>query len=108
MIQLYAVFGPNLRSALELIDNGSITKVLSEKQKQVIYQVKGSIGVTYLILPDSWRCSCTAWLQQTWIKGESFTCKHVLAVKLCEKTGSNFKESETTEELFAKMLMNMD
>ena len=63
LLQLYSVFGSNLRSALDLIDKGAINKVIAETTKQEFFQVRGSSDVTYLILPSSWRCSCSAWFQ---------------------------------------------
>ena len=63
LLQLYSVFGSNLRSALDLIDKGAINKIIAETSKQEFFQVRGSSDVTYLILPSSWRCSCSAWFQ---------------------------------------------
>ena len=69
LLQLYSVFGPNLRNALDLIDKGAVNKVVAEKSKEEFYQVRSSSSdVTYLILPSSWRCSCPAWINNTWDK----------------------------------------
>ena len=63
LLQLFSVFGPNLRTALDLIDRGAVNKVISESTKEEFFQVKSSSDVTYIILTSSWRCSCPAWFQ---------------------------------------------
>ena len=63
LLQLFSVFGQNLRNALDLIDKGAVNKIIGESTKEEFFQVRGSSDVTYIILPSSWRCSCPAWFQ---------------------------------------------
>ncbi len=115
LLLLNSIFGPNLRLALELIDSNSVSKVIAETSDRALFKVKGSIGVIYNILPSSWRCSCAAWMQKTWMIAEHFTCKHILAVKICqaiEKSGKDFssffKVSTVSEDTFVQILFHMD
>lgn len=115
LLQLNAFFGPTLRGALDLIDNGALTKVTAETSQLVLYRVKSFNGVTYVILPASWRCSCPSWMQTTWMSNESITCKHVLSVQICQAMSEanknsigNLKESTVSNEVFAQMMANMD
>lgn len=81
--------------------------------KRFFFKVKGSSDVTYIILPSSWRCSCPAWMQQTFIKSDAITCKHTLAVELCqalskEGKSAHLKELYVSSETFNQMLIHMD
>jgi len=119
LLTLNAVFGPTFIDALELLDKKSINEVISPTSNRRLYQVRGTSGINYIILPNTWRCSCPAFVQNTMLSSESITCKHVLATKLIEvfdhasssstDTDNPYvKRQNISEETYIQMVAHMD
>ena len=119
LLTLNAVFGPTFIDALELLDKKSINEVICPTSNRRLYQVRGTSGINYIILPNTWRCSCPAFVQNTMLSSESITCKHVLATKLIEvfdhasssstDTDNPYvKRQNISEETYIQMVAHMD
>ena len=117
LLKLSAVFGPTLIDALELLDKKSINEIISPASNRRLYQVRGTSGINYIILPNSWRCSCPAFVQNTILNSQSITCKHVLAAKLIEVFEEATSDTEEnpyvrrqniSEETYIQMVGKMD
>jgi hypothetical protein len=114
LLELNSVFGPTFGTALDLIDYGAVTEIQAETSKRTLYQVRGTTGITYIVMPSSWRCPCPAWMYQTWLKNDRITCKHVLATRICQAMAAvkpdcpHLKKLIVGEQTFIQMLANMD
>ena len=117
LLALNAVFGPTFIDALELLDKRSINEIISQTSNRRLYQVRGTSGINYIILPNTWRCSCPAFVQKTMLSNESITCKHILATKLIEvfeqasstdTENPYVKRQNISEETYIQMVAHMD
>jgi len=117
LLALNAVFGPTFIDALELLDKRSINEIISPTSNRRLYQVRGTSGINYIILPNTWRCSCPAFVQNTMLSNESITCKHILATKLIEvfeqasstdTENPYVKRQNISEETYIQMVAHMD
>ena len=114
LLVLSALFGANtLESALELIDDESVTEIQATLSKRTLLKVRGSSGISYtLFQPLLNRCSCISWSRSTCSGGggggsfrrpAQFTCKHVLAAVLAKSIAQQMDDEEKRQK-FVKVL----
>ncbi len=99
LLELASVFGGTAQTALDLLDRRSITEVKSSTSERVLYQIRGSTGLTYTILPEVNRCPCPFWMENVWENNVEITCKHVLATRLAVKLTENASQEASDQQL---------
>lgn len=119
LLGLHFIFQVRLTHALEIIEtDGMVTQIICDPdphnpqkngQAQMadeacFYSVKGSSNANYLCLPASNFCTCPAYLYAVIGRGDTFICKHVLAVKIGMGLGK-FRVARVSPVDYAKMLM---
>ncbi|KAH8090753.1 hypothetical protein HD553DRAFT_14787 [Filobasidium floriforme] len=85
------IFGPMLMPALTLVDRGDVNKISLPNGRQ-LYRVTGTKGKSYTVYPADVRqanayCPCAAFTYSCLVAEQQLMCKHVLAVRIAEKTG---------------------
>ncbi|VEN58119.1 unnamed protein product [Callosobruchus maculatus] len=78
---LYSFFGDNLLSATELLDKCKLIQYTLQEDTRSVYKIITS-KEQCTIYDNINFCHCETFRVDVLEKGESFTCKHVLAVKL--------------------------
>lgn len=87
MLELYGIFGDQLRAALDIIDRDKITiyrRAGDNRQYIEITQQKNSI---FKLLPNINYCMCAEFREKVIGSRELYTCHHVLAAKLAGLLG---------------------
>ncbi|XP_019401312.1 PREDICTED: zinc finger SWIM domain-containing protein 7 isoform X2 [Crocodylus porosus] len=87
LLALKFVFGPIAVPALDLVDQRSVTRVVSPSGRAA-YQVLGSSGRLYTCYAACHFCTCPAFAFSVLRKADSLLCKHILAVYLSQATGA--------------------
>ncbi|KAL8604671.1 hypothetical protein ACOMHN_013451 [Nucella lapillus] len=103
---LHFVYQGPLLSALELVDKGAVSHLVSPSGRAV-YQVIGSSGTPYTCFSTSHYCSCPAFTFSVLHKEDHMMCKHHLAVKLSDITGKT-KTVNVSDQHLAAMLSSLD
>uniref|UniRef100_UPI00358EC6AD zinc finger SWIM domain-containing protein 7 n=1 Tax=Myxine glutinosa TaxID=7769 RepID=UPI00358EC6AD len=80
------VFGAPTIPALDLVDNRSVSRLLSPSGRYA-YQVLGRSGAVYTCLANSLYCSCPAFFYSVVRKSDVLLCKHLLAAHVSEALG---------------------
>ena len=98
------IHGPSFLSALDLVDRHAICHVTSSSGKSA-YQVKSSVGPNYYTCHISLNtlCSCPSFSYGAVAREGGIFCKHLLAVKISEATGTAKQETMSDDgfdELF--------
>ncbi|PIK61312.1 hypothetical protein BSL78_01732 [Apostichopus japonicus] len=101
------VFGNPLLPALDLVDHSNITK-FSSPSGRVAFQVKGTTGHLYALLPSSQFCSCPYHEFGVLKRKEAPMCKHALAVLISCAVGTCKEASLSDEHLAQLLLTNTD
>lgn len=104
---LHFVFGNPLLPALDLLDHLKVTKFVSPSGRAA-FQVKGSSGKLYALLPSSQFCSCPHHEFGVLKRKDSPMCKHALAVLLSSAMGTVKQASLSDEHLGQLLLTNTD
>lgn len=82
LLELYGIFGDQLRAALDIIDRDKISiyrRVSDSREYIEIAQHQNSI---HKLLPQINYCMCAEFRDKVIATGELYTCCHVLAAKL--------------------------
>uniref|UniRef100_A0A8V1ALY3 Zinc finger SWIM-type containing 7 n=1 Tax=Gallus gallus TaxID=9031 RepID=A0A8V1ALY3_CHICK len=97
------IFGPSAVPALDLVDQRSVTRVVSPSGRTA-YQVLGSSGKLYTCYSSCHFCTCPAFGFTVLQKSESLLCKHILAVYLSQAMGA-CQELTVSEEQLTSILL---
>uniref|UniRef100_A0A8C6ZL55 Zinc finger SWIM-type containing 7 n=1 Tax=Nothoprocta perdicaria TaxID=30464 RepID=A0A8C6ZL55_NOTPE len=100
------LFGPCALPALDLVDQRSVTRVVSPSGRTA-YQVLGSSGKLYTCYSSCHFCTCPAFDFTVLQKNESLLCKHILAVYLSQAMGA-CQELSVSEEQLTNILLAED
>lgn len=103
---LHFIHQASFVSALELVDSGSVSHMLSPSGRSV-YQVIGSSGTPYTCFSTSNYCSCPAFTFSVLHKENHIMCKHRLAVKISDITGKT-KVVNISDQQLADMLSSIE
>uniref|UniRef100_A0A8B9J070 Zinc finger SWIM-type containing 7 n=1 Tax=Amazona collaria TaxID=241587 RepID=A0A8B9J070_9PSIT len=101
--RLKFIFGPCAVPALDLVDQRSVTRVISPSGRTA-YQVLGSSGKLYTCYSSCHFCTCPAFGFSVLQKSESLLCKHILAVYLSQAMGA-CQELTVSEEQLINILL---
>ncbi|NXF48532.1 ZSWM7 protein, partial [Oceanites oceanicus] len=101
--RLKFIFGPSAVPALDLVDQRSVTRVMSPSGRTA-YQVLGSSGKLYTCYSSCHFCTCPAFGFTVLQKSESLLCKHILAVYLSQAMGACQELSVSEEQLTSILL----
>lgn len=82
---LHFFYGPTFEKALDVYDAEFVSKLVGTDTKRALFHVQGSARLPYTVT-DNW-CSCPAFAQ-TLSHGKGDVCKHLLAARLADATGS--------------------
>ena len=103
---LHSVFQQPLLGALDLIDQGSVTK-LTCPAGRTLYQVRGTTGASYYCFTSSNYCSCPSFIFTVLKKEDALYCKHAIAAligealrRVVDKQISNDEFSRLLSDLF--------
>ena len=101
---LYAIYGPPLIQALDIIDRQAITHITCPAGRG-LYEVNASSGSNkYLCLLSVNYCSCPYFLYGIVVRDEAMMCKHLLAVQLACSLGQVGDPQIVSDETFASIL----
>lgn len=103
LLGLKFIFGPSAVPALDLVDQRSVTRVVSPSGRTA-YQVLGSSGKLYTCYSSCHFCTCPAFGFTVLQKSESLLCKHILAVYLSQAMGA-CQELTVSEEQLTSILL---
>ncbi|XP_025892749.1 zinc finger SWIM domain-containing protein 7 [Nothoprocta perdicaria] len=106
LLGLKFLFGPCALPALDLVDQRSVTRVVSPSGRTA-YQVLGSSGKLYTCYSSCHFCTCPAFDFTVLQKNESLLCKHILAVYLSQAMGA-CQELSVSEEQLTNILLAED
>ncbi|KAM8797283.1 zinc finger SWIM domain-containing protein 7 [Eudromia elegans] len=106
LLGLKFIFGPCALPALDLVDQRSVTRVVSPSGRTA-YQVLGSSGKLYTCYSSCHFCTCPAFDFSVLQKNESLLCKHILAVYLSQALGA-CQELTVSEEQLTNILLAED
>ncbi|XP_032389739.1 zinc finger SWIM domain-containing protein 7 [Etheostoma spectabile] len=98
LIALKFVFGPCALQALDLVDQHSVTCVLSPSGRKA-FQVMGGSGRLYTCFVSCHYCPCPAFAYTVLRRNEGPLCKHILAVYLCQAMGGTLQESVSDQQM---------
>ncbi|XP_034746091.1 zinc finger SWIM domain-containing protein 7 [Etheostoma cragini] len=98
LIALKFVFGPCALQALDLVDQHSVTCVLSPSGRKA-FQVMGGSGRLYTCFVSCHYCPCPAFVYTVLRRNEGPLCKHILAVYLCQAMGGTLQESVSDQQM---------
>ena len=119
---LVSLFATVISAALEILDNGRVTRFVCENSKREFFRVKesrrqadekgsekGGPVVYYDIMGEF--CFCYFYARQCLSeRGSSYLCKHVLAAKLAVALSEAFPEKLTIKQVeeqdFAPLLLS--
>ncbi|XP_050784996.1 zinc finger SWIM domain-containing protein 7 isoform X1 [Gopherus flavomarginatus] len=97
------VFGSSAVAALDLVDQHSVTRIVSPSGRAV-YQVLGSSGKLYTCYTSCHFCTCPAFAFSVLRKNNSLMCKHILAMYLSQATGA-CQELSVSDQQLASILL---
>ncbi|XP_074869695.1 zinc finger SWIM domain-containing protein 7 [Carettochelys insculpta] len=103
LLALKFIFGSSAVAALDLVDQHSVTRIVSPSGRAV-YQVLGSSGKQYTCYASCHFCTCPAFTFSVLRKGDSLLCKHILAVYLSQATGA-CQELSVPDQQLASILL---
>uniref|UniRef100_A0A8C4W2W8 Zinc finger SWIM-type containing 7 n=1 Tax=Gopherus evgoodei TaxID=1825980 RepID=A0A8C4W2W8_9SAUR len=101
--RLKFVFGSSAVAALDLVDQHSVTRIVSPSGRAV-YQVLGSSGKLYTCYASCHFCTCPAFAFSVLRKNNSLMCKHILAMYLSQATGA-CQELSVSDQQLASILL---
>ncbi|XP_074930162.1 zinc finger SWIM domain-containing protein 7 isoform X2 [Chelonoidis abingdonii] len=101
--RLKFVFGSSAVAALDLVDQHSVTRIVSPSGRAV-YQVLGSSGKLYTCYASCHFCTCPAFAFSVLRKNDSLMCKHILAMYLSQATGA-CQELSVSDQQLASILL---
>ncbi|XP_006138766.1 zinc finger SWIM domain-containing protein 7 isoform X3 [Pelodiscus sinensis] len=97
------IFGSSAVAALDLVDQHSVSRVVSPSGRAV-YQVLGSSGKVYTCYAACHFCTCPAFAFSVLRKNDSLLCKHLLAVYLSQAAGV-CQELSVSDQHLASILL---
>ncbi|XP_037736197.2 zinc finger SWIM domain-containing protein 7 isoform X3 [Chelonia mydas] len=103
LLALKFVFGSSAVAALDLVDQHSVTRIVSSSGRAV-YQVLGSSGKLYTCYASCHFCTCPAFAFSVLRKNDSLVCKHILAMYLSQATGA-CQELSVSDQQLASILL---
>ncbi|XP_067421963.1 zinc finger SWIM domain-containing protein 7 [Emydura macquarii macquarii] len=103
LLALKFIFGSSAVAALDLVDQHSVTRVMSPSGRTV-YQVLGSSGKLYTCYAACHFCTCPAFAFFVLRKNDSLLCKHILATYLSQATGA-CQELSVSDKQLASILL---
>ncbi|XP_043355453.1 zinc finger SWIM domain-containing protein 7 isoform X2 [Dermochelys coriacea] len=103
LLALKFVFGSSAVAALDLVDQHSVTRIVSSSGRAV-YQVLGSSGKLYTCYASCHFCTCPAFAFSVLRKNDSLVCKHILAMYLSQATGACQELSVSDQQLTSILL----
>ncbi|CAM5164493.1 unnamed protein product [Eretmochelys imbricata] len=103
LLALKFVFGSSAVAALDLVDQHSVTRIVSSSGRAV-YQVLGSSGKLYTCYASCHFCTCPAFAFSVLRKSDSLVCKHILAMYLSQATGT-CQELSVSDQQLASILL---
>ncbi|KAM5181255.1 zinc finger SWIM domain-containing protein 7 [Mantella aurantiaca] len=86
LLGLKFIFGPTALYALDLVDQRSVTNLISPSGRST-FQVTGSSGKLYTCYKACHYCSCPAFTFSVLRRNDSMLCKHILAIYLSQAIG---------------------
>ncbi|XP_031166813.1 zinc finger SWIM domain-containing protein 7 isoform X1 [Sander lucioperca] len=98
LIALKFVFGPCALQALDLVDQHSVTCLLSPTGRKA-FQVMGASGRLYTCFVSCHYCPCPAFAYTVLRRNEGPLCKHILAIYLCQAMGGTQQESVSDQQM---------
>uniref|UniRef100_K7FEJ5 Zinc finger SWIM-type containing 7 n=1 Tax=Pelodiscus sinensis TaxID=13735 RepID=K7FEJ5_PELSI len=101
--RLKFIFGSSAVAALDLVDQHSVSRVVSPSGRAV-YQVLGSSGKVYTCYAACHFCTCPAFAFSVLRKNDSLLCKHLLAVYLSQAAGV-CQELSVSDQHLASILL---
>ena len=111
LLALHFLFGQNSLHALDLIDKGSVKKLVSPSRRE-LYICRGSTGSRYFCLKYGKFCNCPSYQYSVLVRGDALMCKHLLAViisdalKRCEIV--NVSDEEIKELLVKSVTLSLN
>ena len=85
---LYALFDKKARQSLRIVEQGAVTRYRATQSGRCAFRVKAKgPSDSYLCFPRHF-CSCHSFLYDVASKEDAFMCKHQLAARIAEATGS--------------------
>ncbi|XP_006138762.1 zinc finger SWIM domain-containing protein 7 isoform X2 [Pelodiscus sinensis] len=103
LLALKFIFGSSAVAALDLVDQHSVSRVVSPSGRAV-YQVLGSSGKVYTCYAACHFCTCPAFAFSVLRKNDSLLCKHLLAVYLSQAAGV-CQELSVSDQHLASILL---
>ncbi|KAM4700035.1 zinc finger SWIM domain-containing protein 7 isoform 1-T2 [Discoglossus pictus] len=107
LLGLRFIFGPTALYALDLVDQHSVTKVISPSGRTT-FQVTGSSGKMYTCYSSCHYCSCPAFSFSVLRRNDNMVCKHILAVYLSQALGSCQELTVSDKQMCDILLANED
>lgn len=101
---LNCMFSSTLPSALQIVDQKCVTCLLGSNGR-MFYKVKGSSGISYLVLSSAFYCTCQSFLYTVLKKKSTLICKHILAVHIAQALNST-ETVHLDEKNFSLQLLN--
>lgn len=87
MLELFGIFGDQLRAALDIIDREKIGIHRRKSDNREYIEIVLHQNSIYKLLPNINYCMCTEFHDKVLGTRELYTCHHVLAAKLALLTG---------------------
>lgn len=82
LLELYGIFGDQLRAALDIIDRDKITIFRRANDNRQYIEIVQQQNSFFKLLPNINYCMCAEFREKVIGAGELYTCQHVLAAKL--------------------------
>lgn len=102
---LYALFDKKARQSLRIVEQGAVTRYRATQSGRCAFRVRAKgPSDSYLCFPCHF-CSCQSFLYDVVSKEDSFMCKHQLASRIAEATGS-CKTVDVSDLTLANFIQN--